>query len=92
MDENIYEIFLTTLKLCITNEMLPMDPGKLYKEYMKKVAKELDIPCDIKLSSHKKINNFLKSISKMQKIINFGKPSSNQDNDYLLSVMRDNPL
>lgn len=92
MDENIYEIFLTTLKICITDDLLPLDPGKLYKEYMKKVAKELKLPFDIKNSSYKKINNFLKSIMKSHKFITFGKPSSSQNNEYLLSIMKDNPL
>ena len=92
MDDNIYDVFLTTIKICITDDMLPLDPGKLYKEYMKKVAKELNIPVDIKHSTHKKINNFLKSISKSQKIINFGKPSSSQSNEYILCIHRDNPL
>lgn len=92
MDEYIYEVFLTTIKICITIEMLPMDPGKLYKEYMKKVASELKVPLDIKLSTHKKINNYLKSISKSHKIITFGKPSSSQTNEYILSIHRDNPL
>jgi len=92
MDENIYDVFLTTLKICITDEMLPLDPGKLYKEYMKKVAKELNLPFDIKVSSYKKINNFLKSIMKSHKLISFGKPSSSQNNEYLLSICKENPL
>jgi len=92
MDENIYDVFLTTLKICITDEMLPLDPGKLYKEYMKKVAKELNLPFDIKVSSYKKINNFLKSIMKSHKLISFGNPSSSQYNEYLLSICKENPL
>lgn len=87
MDQNIDEVFLTTLKLLVKNDDLPLDPGKFLKDFMKPVAKQLNLCFDFKNSSHKKINNYLKTVAKdkTKNLISFGKPKGLQ-NEFILSV------
>ena len=88
MDENINTILFTSLKLVIIikkDEIFPLDPGKLLREYLKPLALELDLPFDFRYSSHKKINNYLKYLSKNEGLLVFTKPKGMQ-NDYILSV------
>lgn len=88
MDENINLVFLTVLKLIILpkkDEIFPLDPGKLLKDFLKPMANELEVLFDFKYSSHKKINNYLKNLAKNEEFIVFAKPKGMQ-NDYILSV------
>jgi predicted ribosome-associated RNA-binding protein Tma20/translation initiation factor 1 (eIF-1/SUI1) len=85
IDKNIDIVFLTTIKLIIKPDMLPLDPGKLYKDYLKPVAEELDLNIDFKLSSYKKLSNYMKYLHKEKSIINYGKPKNIQ-NEFILSI------
>lgn len=88
MDENINLVFFSTLKLAVLpkkDELFPLDAGKLLKDYLKPMANELEVLLDFRVSSFKKINNYLKSLAKNDELIVFGKPKGMQ-NDYILSV------
>ena len=90
MDKIIFEIFLATITICIKDEMLPLDPGKFFKDYMKIVAEKMNISFNLKHSSHKSINKLLRFIAKTYKIITFGKVCNSQKTDFILSVMWNN--
>lgn len=88
MDENINLIFFSVLKLAVLpkkDEIFPLDPGKLLREYLKPMANELDMLFDFRFSSFKKINNYLKSLAKNDDLIVFSKPKGMQ-NEFILSV------
>ncbi len=88
MDENINLVFFSVLKLIVfpkKDEIFPLDPGKLLKDFLKPMGSELDILIDFRFSSFKKINNYLKSLSKNDELIVFTKPKGLQ-NDFILSV------
>jgi hypothetical protein len=94
MDKNINLIFFTLLKMEIIpkkDEILPLDPGKLLKDYMKPLANEMNLQFDFKYSTHKKINNYLKNLSKNENLITFSKQKGMQ-NDYILSIDLQNDL
>lgn len=92
-DKNILTIFLHLIKLYLkeNKEILPLDPGKLFKDFLRPLSLELSLLFDIKTSTYKKINNFLKSMQKDKNLIQFGKPKGMQ-NDFLLSVYWDHPM
>lgn len=92
MDKNIEIVFLTALKMIIQpqEDMFPLDPGTLLRDYLRPLAQEMNIPFDFKLSSHKKINNYLKHLSKDLNMITFGKPKGMQ-NDFILRVAWEHP-
>jgi predicted ribosome-associated RNA-binding protein Tma20/translation initiation factor 1 (eIF-1/SUI1) len=92
-DKNLLTLFLHFIKLHLkeNKEILPLDPGKLLKDFLRPLSVELSLPFDIKTSTYKKINNFLKSMQKDKNLIQFGKPKGLQ-NDFLLSVYWDHPL
>lgn len=73
MDKNIEILFLTICKLHLKEnpELLPLDPGKLLKDFLKPLSIEMILPLDFKLSSHKKINNYLKFLKKEKKSYHF---------------------
>ena len=50
IDENLDIIFLTLCKLHLQNEKFPMDPGKLYHDFMKPLSEEIHKNINIKLS------------------------------------------
>lgn len=88
IDENINIIFLTIMKLIAIpkkEEIFPLDPGKLLKDFMKPMAQELGLLFDFRNSTHKKITNYLKHLAKNENLIVFSKPKGMQ-NDYILSV------
>jgi len=88
MDANINLVFLSILKIVVfpkKDELFPLDPGKLLKDYLKPMANELGIFIDFKYSSFKKINNYLKNLAKTDELIVFNKPKGMQ-NDFILSV------
>ena len=88
MDENINLVFFSALKLAVLpkkDELFPLDPGKLLKDFLKPMAHELEILLDFRASSHKKINNYLKSLAKNDELLVFSKPKGMQ-NEFILSV------
>jgi len=95
MDQNIENLFLTLMKIHFfpirDTGVFPLDPGKLLRDYMKPLSLEMHLPLDFKLSSYKKINNFLKSLQKEKNLITFGKPKGMQ-NDFIISVLWEHPI
>lgn len=85
IDEHIDIVFLTLCKLHLNKEKFPMDPGKLYQQFMKPLSEELKLFIDIKQSSYKKINNYFKHLHKDKGLITFSK-AKNQNNDYIQSI------
>jgi len=88
MDENINLVFFSVLKLAVLpkkDELFPLDPGKLLKDFLKPMANELHVLLDFRTSSYKKINNYLKSLAKNEDLLVFSKPKGMQ-NDFILSV------
>jgi predicted ribosome-associated RNA-binding protein Tma20/translation initiation factor 1 (eIF-1/SUI1) len=90
IDNNINTVFFTALKLVIKPDMLPLDPGKLLKEYLKPLASELNLYIDFKKSSYKKVNNYLKHLQK-QDLLTFVKPK-NLQNEFITHISWENPL
>ena len=91
IDENLDIIFLTLCKLHLQNEKFPMDPGKLYHDFMKPLSEEMHKNINIKLSSFKKVNEYFKYISKEKNLISFSK-AKGQNNDYINKINFDNEI
>ena len=93
MNEIINTVFLNTIKVYIQNnkELLPIDPGKFYRDYMKKVAKQLNVVLDFKHSTYKKINNYLKHLAKDKNLIEFNKIKNTQ-NDFIQKIYWSHPI
>ena len=91
IDENLDIIFLTLCKLHLQNEKFPMDPGKLYHDFMKPLGDEMHKNINIKLSSYKKVNEYFKYLSKNKNLITFSK-AKGQTNDYITKINFDNDL
>ncbi len=89
IDEHLNIVFLTLCKLHLQEEKFPMDPGKLYTSFMKPLSKELKLFIDIKFSSHKKVNDYFKYLSKEKKYLTFSK-AKGQNNLYIQSINFDN--
>ncbi len=89
IDEYLDIVFLTLCKLHLQEEKFPMDPGKLYTSFMKPLSKELKLFIDIKFSSHKKVNDYFKYLSKEKKYLTFSK-AKGQNNLYIQSINFDN--
>lgn len=85
IDEHFDIVFLTLCKLQLQKEKFPMDPGKLYQQFMKPLSEELGLFIDIKHSSYKKINNYFKHLHKDKSMITFSK-AKGQNNDYIQSI------
>lgn len=85
IDEHFDIVFLTLCKLHLQQEKFPMDPGKLYQQFMKPLSEELHLYIDIKLSSYKKINNYFKHLHKDKSLLTFSK-AKGQNNDYIQSI------
>lgn len=85
IDEHFDIVFLTLCKLHLQQEKFPMDPGKLYQQFMKPLSDELHLYIDIKLSSYKKINNYFKHLHKDKSLLTFSK-AKGQNNDYIQSI------
>jgi len=91
IDENLDIIFLTLCKLHLQNEKFPMDPGKLYHDFMKPLSEEIHKYINIKLSSYKKVNEYFKYLSKEKNLITFSK-AKGQNNDYITKINFDNDI
>ena len=91
VDENLDIVFLTLCKLCLQDEKFPMDPGKLYHDFIKPLGKEIKMNVNIKLSSYKKVNEYFKYLSKDKHLISFDK-AKGQNNDYITNINFDNEL
>ena len=91
IDENLDIIFLTLCKLHLQNEKFPMDPGKLYHDFMKPLSEEIHKNINIKLSSYKKVNEYFKYLSKEKNLITFSK-AKGQNNDYITKINFDNDI
>ena len=91
VDENLDIIFLTLCKLHLQNEKFPMDPGKLYHDFMKPLSEEIHKYINIKLSSYKKVNEYFKYLSKEKNLITFSK-AKGQNNDYITKINFDNEI
>ena len=91
IDENLDIIFLTLCKLHLHNEKFPMDPGKLYHDFMKPLSEQIHKNINIKLSSYKKVNEYFKYLSKEKNLITFSK-AKGQNNDYITKINFDNEL
>ena len=91
IDENLDIVFLTLCKLHLQNEKFPMDPGKLYHDFMKPLGEEIHKNINIKLSSYKKVNEYFKHLSKEKNLITFNK-AKGQNNDYITKINFDNDL
>jgi len=91
IDENLDIVFLTLCKLHLQNEKFPMDPGKLYHDFMKPLSEEIHKNINIKLSSYKKVNEYFKYLSKTKNLITFSK-AKGQTNDYITKINYDNDL
>lgn len=85
IDANLDIVFLTLCKLHLQTEKFPMDPGKLLKDFMKPVSMQLNLNINLKQSSYKKINNYLKYLQKEKSLVTFSKVKG-QTNDYLQSI------
>ena len=85
IDEHFDIVFLTLCKLQLQKEKFPMDPGKLYQQFMKPLSEEIGLFIDIKHSSYKKINNYFKHLHKDKSMITFSK-AKGQNNDYIQSI------
>ena len=91
IDENLDIIFLTLCKLHLEKEKFPMDPGKLYHDFMKPLSEEIHREINIKLSSYKKVNEYFKYLSKEKNLIIFTK-AKGQNNDYITKINFDNDI
>ena len=91
IDENLDIIFLTLCKLHLQNEKFPMDPGKLYHDFMKPLSEEMHKNINIKLSSYKKVNEYFKYLSKEKNLITFSK-AKGQNNDYITKINYENDI
>jgi predicted ribosome-associated RNA-binding protein Tma20/translation initiation factor 1 (eIF-1/SUI1) len=91
IDKNINTVFFTVLKLVIKPDMLPLDPGKLLKDYVKPLSKELNLYIDFKQSSYKKFNTYLKHLQKQLNLLTFVKPK-NMQNAFITNISFDDPL
>ena len=91
IDENLDIIFLTLCKLHLEREKFPMDPGKLYHDFMKPLSEEIHREINIKLSSYKKVNEYFKYLSKEKNLIIFTK-AKGQNNDYITKINFDNDI
>ena len=91
IDENLDIVFLTLCKLHLQNEKFPMDPGKLYHDFMKPLGEEIHKNINIKLSSYKKVNEYFKHLSKEKNLITFNK-AKGQNNDYITKINFENDL
>lgn len=79
-DDNLLKVFYTIIKHSTTlKDELPIDPGKLLQYYIKPTAEELKLEVNLKLSSYKGMNNFLKTIAKEHKTIVFSSKKNNED-------------
>ena len=85
IDENLDIVFLTLCKLHLQNEKFPMDPGKLYHDFMKPLGEEIHKNINIKFSSYKKVNEYFKHLSKDKNLITFTK-AKGQNNDYITKI------
>ena len=91
IDENLDIVFLTLCKLHLQNEKFPMDPGKLYHDFMKPLSEEIHKDINIKYSSYKKVNEYFKHLHKDKNLITFTK-AKGQNNDYITKINFDNDL
>ena len=91
IDENLDIIFLTLCKLHLEKEKFPMDPGKLYHDFMKPLSEEIHRDINIKLSSYKKVNEYFKYLSKEKNLITFTK-AKGQNNDYITKINFENDI
>ena len=91
IDENLDIVFLTLCKLHLQNEKFPMDPGKLYHDFMQPLSEEMHKKIHIKYSSYKKVNEYFKHLSKDKNLITFTK-AKGQTNDYITKINFDNDL
>ena len=91
IDENLDIIFLTLCKLHLEKEKFPMDPGKLYHDFMKPLSEEIHKDINIKLSSYKKVNEYFKYLSKEKNLITFTK-AKGQNNDYITKINFENDI
>ena len=91
IDENLDIVFLTLCKLHLQNEKFPMDPGKLYHDFMKPLSEEIHKDINIKYSSYKKVNEYFKHLSKDKNLITFTK-AKGQNNDYITKINFENDL
>ena len=91
IDENLDIVFLTLCKLHLQNEKFPMDPGKLYHDFMKPLSEEMHKKIHIKYSSYKKVNEYFKHLAKDKNLITFTK-AKGQTNDYITKINFDNDL
>ena len=91
IDENLDIVFLTLCKLHLQNEKFPMDPGKLYHDFMKPLSEEIHKDINIKYSSYKKVNEYFKHLSKDKNLITFTK-AKGQNNDYITKINFENNL
>ena len=91
IDENLDIVFLTLCKLHLQNEKFPMDPGKLYHDFMIPLSEEIHKNINIKLSSYKKVNEYFKYLAKTKNLISFSK-AKGQNNDYITKINYDNDL
>ena len=91
IDENLDIVFLTLCKLHLQKEKFPMDPGKLYHDFMKPLGEEIHKNINIKFSSYKKVNEYFKHLSKEKNLITFSK-AKGQTNDYITKINYDNDL
>ena len=91
IDENLDIIFLTLCKLHLEREKFPMDPGKLYHDFMKPLSDEIHREINIKLYSYKKVNEYFKYLSKEKNLIIFTK-AKGQNNDYITKINFDNDI
>lgn len=90
-DRNLDHVFLTLCKLHLEKEKFPIDPGKLLKDFMRPLSIQLNLNIDLKQSSYKKINNYLKYLQKEKSLVTFSK-AKGQTNDYLQSINWNSPI
>ena len=91
IDENLDIIFLTLCKLHLQNEKFPMDPGKLYHDFMKPLSIEMHKNINIKFSSYKKVNDYFKYLSKEKNLVSFSK-AKGQNNFYISKINYENGI
>ena len=91
IDDNLDIVFLTLCKLHLQNEKFPMDPGKLYHDFMQPLSEEIHKKIHIKYSSYKKVNEYFKHLAKDKNLITFTK-AKGQTNDYITKINFDNDL
>ena len=91
IDENLDIIVLTLCKLHLQNEKFPMDPGKLYHDFMKPLSIEMHKNINIKFSSYKKVNDYFKYLSKEKNLVSFSK-AKGQNNFYISKINYENDI